>query len=42
VALVRERGGLAMPIDRRSLADADVALKDLRAGRVVGRVVLVP
>jgi len=42
VALVRERGGLAMPIDRRSLADADAALQDLRAGRVVGRVVLVP
>ncbi|WP_342133437.1 alcohol dehydrogenase [Hydrogenophaga sp. OTU3427] len=42
VALVRERGGLAMPIDRRSLADADTALQDLRAGRVVGRVVLVP
>jgi propanol-preferring alcohol dehydrogenase len=42
VALVRERGGLATPIDRRPLADADQALQDLRAGRVVGRVVLVP
>ena len=42
VALVRERGGLSMPIDRRSLADADMALQDLRAGRVIGRVVLVP
>lgn len=42
VALVRERGGLAMPIDRRPIADADAALQDLRAGRVVGRVVLVP
>jgi len=42
VALVRERGGLAMPIDRRPLAEADTALQDLRAGRVLGRVVLVP
>lgn len=42
VALVKERGGLAMPIDRRPLAEANQALEDLRAGRVVGRVVLVP
>lgn len=42
VALVKERGGLAMPIDRRPLAEANQALEDLRGGRVVGRVVLVP
>ncbi|MFM1987669.1 MAG: hypothetical protein RJA99_626 [Pseudomonadota bacterium] len=42
VALVRAGPPLAMPIDRRALADADAALADLRAGRVVGRVVLVP
>lgn len=42
VGLVRERGGLAVPIDRRPLAQADQALQDLRAGRVIGRVVLVP
>lgn len=42
VTLVRERGGLAVPIDRRPLSEADNALQDLRAGRVVGRIVLVP
>lgn len=42
IALVREGGGLQVPIDRRPLAAADAALQDLRAGRVVGRVVLVP
>lgn len=42
VTLVREKGGLAVPIDQRPLADANAALQDLRAGRVVGRIVLVP
>lgn len=42
VAIVRRQGGLAIPIDRRTLAQADTALQDLRAGRVIGRVVLVP
>ncbi|MGB3070769.1 MAG: alcohol dehydrogenase [Ottowia sp.] len=42
IALVRKNGGLAVRVDRRPLADADQALQDLRAGRVVGRVVLVP
>jgi D-arabinose 1-dehydrogenase-like Zn-dependent alcohol dehydrogenase len=42
VALVRKHGGLQVPISRRPLAEADTALQDLRAGRVVGRVVLVP
>jgi propanol-preferring alcohol dehydrogenase len=42
VALVRRQGGLAIPIDRRTLAQAATALQDLRAGRVIGRVVLVP
>lgn len=42
VALVRTGGMPAMPLDRRPLADANQALDDLRAGRVVGRVVLIP
>ncbi|MES2979751.1 MAG: alcohol dehydrogenase [Pseudomonadota bacterium] len=42
VALVQSGPGLSVPIDRRSLDDADAALTDLRAGRVIGRVVLVP
>ena len=42
IALVRKNGGLGMRVDRRPLAEADQALQDLRAGRVVGRVVLVP
>lgn len=42
VKLVQSGPGLAVPIDRRPLAEADQALADLRAGRVIGRVVLVP
>ncbi|WP_028603189.1 alcohol dehydrogenase [Ottowia thiooxydans] len=42
IELVRKSGGLAVRVDRRPLAEADQALQDLRAGRVVGRVVLVP
>lgn len=42
VALVREKGVPDLPIDKRPLCEADNALNDLRAGQVVGRVVLVP
>lgn len=42
VALVRENGAPELPLDRRPLAEAARALDDLRAGRVLGRVVLVP
>ena len=42
VDLVRETGLPATPIDRRPLTEAEPALHDLREGRVVGRVVLVP
>jgi len=31
-----------VPIDLRRLEDANAALSDLRAGRVVGRVVMIP
>jgi D-arabinose 1-dehydrogenase-like Zn-dependent alcohol dehydrogenase len=42
VALVHAQGLPALPLDRRPLAAANEALDDLRAGRVVGRVVLLP
>ena len=42
IALVRAAGIPALPLDRRPLEAANQALNDLRAGRVVGRVVLVP
>jgi len=42
VALVREKGLPTTPLERRPLAEAGRALADLRAGKVVGRVVLVP
>ena len=42
VALVRTHGMPRVPLDRRPLRDANQALDDLRAGRVVGRVVLIP
>ena len=42
MALVRAKGMPKVPLDRRSLRDANQAMDDLRAGRVVGRVVLVP
>ena len=42
VDLVRARGLPALPMDRRPLDQANQALDDLRAGRVVGRVVLLP
>lgn len=42
VDLIRNRGLPAVPLDRRPLDQADSALNDLRDGKVVGRVVLVP
>jgi D-arabinose 1-dehydrogenase-like Zn-dependent alcohol dehydrogenase len=42
VKLVQAKGMPATPLDRRSLEAANEALADLRAGKVVGRVVLVP
>ena len=42
VALVRIHGLPALPLDRRPLSAANQALDDLRAGQVIGRVVLVP
>jgi propanol-preferring alcohol dehydrogenase len=42
VALVKKHGLPQMPIDRRPLSAASAALDDLRHGKVVGRVVLVP
>ena len=42
IALVRQHGMPTVPLDRRPLQGANQALDDLRAGRVVGRVVLVP
>jgi D-arabinose 1-dehydrogenase-like Zn-dependent alcohol dehydrogenase len=40
--LVKRKGLPALPVATRKLADADSALGDLRAGRVVGRLVLTP
>ncbi|MDQ8731961.1 alcohol dehydrogenase [Bradyrhizobium sp. LHD-71] len=42
VEMVKVSGLPAMPLDRRPLAAASSALDDLRQGKVVGRVVLVP
>ena len=42
MALVRDKGMPAVPLDRRPLEAANQAMDDLRAGRVVGRVVLIP
>lgn len=42
VKLVQARGMPKTPLDRRSLDAANEALADLRAGRVMGRVVLLP
>ena len=42
IDLVRAQGLPALPMDRRPLGQANQALDDLRAGRVVGRVVLLP
>jgi D-arabinose 1-dehydrogenase-like Zn-dependent alcohol dehydrogenase len=40
--LARAGKVLAPPVRERPLAEAQAALDDLRAGRVVGRVVLAP
>lgn len=42
VSMVQRAGMPAIPLQRRALQEANAALADLRAGRVVGRVVLVP
>jgi propanol-preferring alcohol dehydrogenase len=42
VELVRRTGLPSVPIGKRPLADAAAALNDLKAGKVVGRVVLMP
>jgi D-arabinose 1-dehydrogenase-like Zn-dependent alcohol dehydrogenase len=42
VDMVKAHGLPAMPLDRRPLAEASSALDDLRNGKVVGRIVLVP
>ncbi|MNT38560.1 Zinc-binding dehydrogenase [compost metagenome] len=42
MALVRERRPRAIPTDCRCLDDAQAALADLSAGRVVGRLLLGP
>jgi D-arabinose 1-dehydrogenase-like Zn-dependent alcohol dehydrogenase len=42
VELVQQKQDLVIPIDRRPLTEANNALNDLRQGKVVGRVVLVP
>lgn len=42
VALAREKGLPAAPLDKRPLSAAPAALADLKAGRVIGRVVLQP
>ena len=40
--LVRRTGPPRIPLTTRPLAEVNAALADLRAGKVVGRVVLVP
>ena len=40
--LVRSGGAPSIPIRTRPLSDATAALEDLKAGRIVGRVVLTP
>jgi D-arabinose 1-dehydrogenase-like Zn-dependent alcohol dehydrogenase len=42
LALVKRNGLPAQPVGMRSLSDADAALGELRAGKVVGRLVLTP
>ena len=42
VGIVLERGMPDVPLDCRPLDQADAALNDLRAGKVLGRVVLIP
>ena len=42
VAMVQATGMPVIPLDRRPLMQANSALTDLRHGKVIGRVVLVP
>ncbi len=42
IELVRSGRVLALPIETRPLAEANRSLDDLRAGRVIGRIVLTP
>ncbi|MBZ0149174.1 MAG: zinc-binding dehydrogenase, partial [Pseudorhodoplanes sp.] len=42
IALVRKTRVPAVPIDKRPLSEANAGLMDLKAGKVVGRVVLTP
>ena len=42
MALIQSSRMPRMPLDRRRLQDANQALADLRAGQVIGRVVLIP
>jgi len=42
VHMVQTKGMPVIPLDKRRLEDANEALADLRAGKVMGRVVLVP
>ncbi|HVG50996.1 MAG TPA: alcohol dehydrogenase [Xanthobacteraceae bacterium] len=42
LAIVKRTGLPAQPVGTRSFADADAALRELRAGKVVGRLVLTP
>lgn len=42
VEMLKSVGLPPIPIDRRPLEEADAALNDLRAGKVVGRLVLIP
>ncbi len=42
LALVREKGAPPIPVRTRPLEDANDALNDLKAGKIVGRVVLTP
>jgi D-arabinose 1-dehydrogenase-like Zn-dependent alcohol dehydrogenase len=42
IALIKATRMPVVPIDLRRLEDANAALSDLRAGRVVGRVVMIP
>jgi D-arabinose 1-dehydrogenase-like Zn-dependent alcohol dehydrogenase len=42
LALVRQKGMPPIPVSTRPLDEVNAALRDLRAGRVVGRVVLTP
>jgi D-arabinose 1-dehydrogenase-like Zn-dependent alcohol dehydrogenase len=42
IALVQKTGLPSVPIRKQPLADAGTALEELKAGKVVGRVVLTP